>query len=200
MRKIKIGFLCSVLLLGILNNNSVCMAKEQGNIGQYCIDDYQKVISEYNKEYGTDLQIQDKNLFYENVYNQVTPSDLYDSLRQAPRYEKNVSDVKKGIVRSYPSETITYKNTVYTSRGSIVFFADIYTQFAGEKGSFVKFSGAGTLYDKNANYFVFRGMSYDVVSFSSKSCTVRFKGTWVIPRTGISDLSYETYNITFQPR
>lgn len=166
----------------------------------YSLENYESVIVQANEMYGTNIVITDLNLFLQNVYNKMTPEEFMSILAKISTDNRSVkSNVEATIPQTRATnEVVSYYVTVNHGNWSSQVFADIETTFfADSTPKFIKFIGAGADWNGNSPSWTYRPRTADCESFSSTTCKVKYNGNWVIPSTGVEDLTYITYRITY---
>lgn len=174
---------------------------------QYTYNDYQKVIDRVNSEYGLALVIEDKDAFTQNVYNVITPSDLYGLLSARPS-NSDFSTVQQNTpikpsnysIMARPNENITYKASVVNGSWTGNVYATIETKFyADNHSTFVRFINAKGEWPSGDTNYRFKATGARCLSCSSSECTVKYQGVWGVPATGVIDTTLYYYTITYKP-
>lgn len=166
----------------------------------YSLENYKAVINQANEMYGTNIAITDFNLFLQNVYNKISPEEFMSILTNI---STDNGTIKSNVEAAMPqtratNEVVSYYATVNYGNWSSQVFADIETTFFTDNTpKFIKFVGAGADWNGNSPSWTYRPRSADCESFSSTICKVKYNGNWVIPSTGVEDLTYITYRITY---
>lgn len=161
----------------------------------YTMEDYTCVINNINTEYGLNIQITDMDTFNKNIFNVISPGEFENmllssstevpselSLRAAPIEKKYYADIFHGT---------------WQSRLNGVFLMNY--NASDNSPYFISLVSAGCAWDDNWTSWLFKAESIVCTSFSSSSCTLSYNGCWMIPATGVTDLTWITYTITYYP-
>lgn len=166
----------------------------------YSIKSYEAVIDQVNEMYDTNIAITDFDLFSQNVYNKITPEEFMSLLTNISTDD---GSAKSSVEVSMPStratnEVVSYYAMVNHGNWSSQVFADIETTFFTDSTpKFIRFVGAGVDWNANSSSWTYKPRAANCESFSSTTCKVKYNGNWVIPSTGVEDLTDITYRITY---
>lgn len=202
MVKVK-KYLSKLLVICIVIGFSVYyMSPIAVNAASYSMADYETVIEHINTTYGKNIDIVNLNLFMQNVYNKITPSEFEQILigntsqRSNTDHKYNVSDSPSRA----RNEIVMYKSPISYGNWVSEVSAKIETTFFSDSTpKFIKYIDAGNAWNDKSPNWMFRLHLKNLVSFSDTSCKVSYKGYWMIPLTGVADTAYLTYNITYTP-
>jgi len=97
------------------------------------------------------------------------------------------------------NEVIKYSKTITKGNWNSMVSARIETTFFSTgTPKFIRYIDAGYEWNPNSTKYTFRAMTTELESFSSSSCKIKYTGNWVVPATGLADLTYTTYHITYK--
>ena len=169
------------------------------------IHEYQEIIEQINSEYNSQFAIIDINAFRNTIYNQLSPSEFKSMLiKDAIAIQKNPLEHEIEMNISIPktrarNEVVIYPYTVTSGNWKSKVSARIETTFFSTGApKFIRYIDAGYEWDANSTNYTFRAMHIELESFSSSMCKVKYSGNWVVPATGLSDLTYKIYNVTYR--
>lgn len=164
------------------------------------LQEYETVIEQVNTTYNKKFAITDSDAFTQNVCNKITPKEFEEMLICNAIHENAVQTNIEVIVPQTraTNEVIKYSVPItYGSWESRLNARIETTFFSTGTPKFIRYIDAGYAWDDNWTTWLFKAHEMKCESFSSSTCKVSYKGYWTIPRTGVTDLTYLTYNITY---
>lgn len=172
---------------------------------EYYHEDYQDIIDKVNAEFDKNIAITNEDAFMENVFNKMSPEEFNNLLIGNLAQEDSAipDDETIGVPTITPfvaPEVIKYSTDISFGSWTSRLNARIETIIgANGTNSFLRYVDAGYAWDANWTTWLYYAYEMSCTSFSSSSCKVSYKGYWTIPKTGVTDLTIVTYNITYTP-
>ena len=200
MRKKVVNFVMVVMMV------LCCFSSEvSAENNEYDISEYYDKIELYNEIFHRNIAITDKETFVANICTKMSSEDFYDFLICTTLADTIQVPFDEGIdmrdtARSAENELVKYYADIEKGEWKSRLNAVIETKYLSSGSSvFVKFVSAGYAWDDHCSTWLFCADDITCTECSSKKCTVKYKGYWTIPSSGLTDLVLYTYNITYTP-